>query len=84
MKRHAWDRRFDIHPHGFFPDRFQHAFEKRINVLSFHKRRFHVDLGEFHLPVGSQILITETAGDLEILFHPGNHQDLFILLRRLR
>ena len=48
------------------------------------KAHFQIQLGELRLPVGAQILITETAGNLEIPFHAGDHQQLFQLLRRLR
>ena len=39
---------------------------------------------EFWLAVSAQIFIAIAAGELEIFFHAGDHQDLFELLRRLR
>jgi hypothetical protein len=41
-------------------------------------------LGEFQLAVGPLVLVAEAAGDLVILFHAGDHEHLFELLRRLR
>src|SRR5690606_12595272 len=39
---------------------------------------------EFRLPVPSRVFITETSGDLEILFETRSHEELLVLLRGLR
>ena len=43
-----------------------------------------VDLGELRLAVGAQVLVAEAAGDLEVFLEAGDHQELLVLLRRLR
>src|SRR5438105_14189395 len=61
----------------------QHSLDQRINVVRCDKGRFNIDLGELWLAIGSQIFIAKCFRDLEIFFDPGNHQQLFVLLRRL-
>src|SRR2546430_9809600 len=56
---------------------FPHAFWLRI-------RHLEIDLREFRLAVGAQVLVTEAAYDLEILVETGDHQDLLEQLGRLR
>jgi hypothetical protein len=36
------------------------------------------------LPVGAQIFVAKTFCDLKIFFHACDHEQLFVLLRRLR
>ena len=36
------------------------------------------------MAVGAQVFVAETLGDLEILFQPGDHEQLLVLLRGLR
>ena len=66
------------------PELLQHAFEQRIDVLAGDKRGLDVHLRELHLAIRAEILVAETAGDLEILLHAGDHEDLLELLGRLR
>ena len=50
-----------------------------------HKAHFHVELVEFpRQTIGARVLITEARRDLEIAIEPGHHQQLLILLGRLR
>ena len=49
-----------------------------------HKGHFDVDLREFRLTVSAEVFITEALGNLEVAVHTGNHQELLVLLRRLR
>ena len=67
-----------------FENRGQHAFGERIDVLRPNERGFDVDLGELRLAIGAQIFVAETVRDLEIFFHPADHEELLVLLRRLR
>jgi len=69
---------------GVLPQRRQQPFREREDVFRSDERRFDVDLGEFGLPIGAQIFVAETAGDLEVPVIPGDHQELLIDLRRLR
>ena len=43
-----------------------------------------IDLGEFKLTVGAEILVAEAARDLEVAIESGDHENLFEDLRRLR
>ena len=48
------------------------------------ERHFDVDLREFRLTVSAEVFVTEALGNLEVAVHAGNHQELLVLLRRLR
>ena len=81
--RHAAQRfgQFDVHhllEHVLGP-----AFEDLQHVLLFDERHFAVDLCEFGLTVGAQVLVAEAAHDLEIFVVSGHHQQLLEGLRRL-
>jgi len=78
------ERRLHLHAPHLLPNAFDQPFDNRIDVLPGDERHFQVDLGELRLPVGPQILIPETAGNLEVLLRPRHHQELFKLLGRLR
>ena len=54
------------------------------DLLFIHERCFNIDLSEFRLTVGTQVLVAETLGDLIIAIHACNHQNLLEQLRRLR
>ena len=84
MKRHPEKWRLNLGPEHIFPELRQHPLEQCVDILTRHKRRLDVHLGELHLAVRPQVLVAETARDLEVLLHPGHHQDLLKLLGRLR
>ena len=52
--------------------------------LLLRERHLQIDLREFGLAVGAQILVAEAAHDLEILLEAADHQQLLEDLRRLR
>src|SRR5690606_30919811 len=54
------------------------------DVLLRDKGHLGVDLGELRLPVGTQVLVPEAAGDLEVPVVAGHHEELLVDLRRLR
>lgn len=60
------------------------AFVQRQDLVHGHERGFDIQLGEFRLPVGTQVLIAEAAGDLVVPVEAGNHQQLLEQLRGLR
>ena len=60
------------------------ALEDSEYVLLLDERHLAVDLGEFRLAVGAQVLVAEAAHDLEILVVSGDHQQLLQGLGRLR
>ena len=74
----------DLDAVGCTEDGDKHLFDEGEEVLRRDETHFDVGLGEFRLAVGPQVLIAETAGDLEIFFHASGHKELFVLLRRLR
>lgn len=53
-------------------------------LLPVDEAHFDVDLGEFGLTVGPEVLVPETADDLEVAVETGDHQGLLELLGRLR
>ena len=54
------------------------------NRLLARKAHLEIDLREFKLAIGAQVLIAEAAGDLEVAVEAGDHEDLLEDLRRLR
>ena len=62
----------------------EHALHQRDDVLGRDETRLDVHLGKFQLPVGAQVFVAETLGDLEIFLQPRDHEELFVLLRGLR
>ncbi len=61
-----------------------HCFDDAENVFLARERHFEVELREFGLAVGAQILVAKTFDDLEVAVEAANHQDLLEDLRRLR
>jgi hypothetical protein len=55
-----------------------------LDVLLAHEGDLDVELGEFGLAVGAQVLVAEAARDLVVAVHARHHQDLLEQLRRLR
>ena len=64
-------------------DRGQHSLRQSVNVIRPDERGLDVDLGEFGLAVGAQVFVAKAFCDLKILFHPADHEELLVLLRRL-
>ena len=60
------------------------ALQHVHDVLLGDKGHLQVDLGEFRLAVGAQVLVAEAAGQLDIAVKAGQHQQLLIDLRGLR
>src|SRR5258707_9237771 len=68
---------------GVLPERREQSLCEREDVFRCDEGSFDVDLGELRLPVGAQVLIAEAARDLEVAVKSGDHQQLFVHLRRL-
>jgi hypothetical protein len=60
------------------------CFNQGQHVIALYKGHFQVELRELRLTVPAQILVAETARDLEVTVHAGHHQQLLELLWRLR
>ena len=61
-----------------------HLLDHAENRLLRGERHLQIQLREFRLPVGAQILVAEAARNLEVAVQPADHQNLFEDLRRLR
>ena len=65
-------------------DPLEQRLDDLENSLLLREGHLEVDLREFRLPVGAQVLVPETAHDLEVLLEAADHQKLLEELRRLR
>ena len=63
--------------------RLKKAFDEVDDVFLADEGCLDVDLRELGLAVGAKVFIAEAAGDLEIFFQSGDHEELFVLLWRL-
>src|SRR5271154_1288245 len=76
-----WGRYIHVHD----PQRANHYLLDHVeNILLSREGHFQVELREFELAIRAKIFVAEAPANLEITVHPGNHQDLFEYLRRLR
>ena len=60
-----------------------HALKRIDDVVLLHEAHFAVDLREFRLAIGTQVLVAETFHNLEITVESRHHQQLLQSLRRL-
>ena len=74
---------FKINVLDALEDSLHQTFNSRKDGFFITEGHFNIDLGEFRLAVRSEVFITETSGNLEILLHAGNHQQLLEDLRGL-
>jgi len=65
---------------GFLHDVFHHVDD----VVALDERHLDVDLCEFRLAIGAQVLVAEAAGDLVVALDAAHHEHLLELLRALR
>ena len=82
--RHAAQRLGEFDTQHGLEHVFGPAFEDSEHVLLLDERHLAVDLREFRLAVGAQVLVAEAAHDLEVAVVSGDHQELFQRLGRLR
>ena len=68
----------------FLVETTDHGLGHAHDVLLVDEAGLEVDLGEFRLTIGAQILVTEALGDLVVTIDTGDHQQLLEQLRRLR
>jgi len=62
----------------------EHPFENGADLRFAQERGLAVDLGEFGLAVGAQVLVAEALGDLVVAVVARDHEQLLEELRRLR
>ena len=88
MKRlivpHAWEGRGNGATEAGRKDRNDHPLEDIEDITLVNEGKLGVDLGEFELPVGTQILVSKAARDLKVAVEPGHHEKLLEGLGRLR
>ena len=60
------------------------AFHQFLDLRLIQKGSLDVELREFRLPIGAQVLVAEAAHDLIVAVEARNHQQLLVDLRRLR
>ncbi len=81
---HARERRRNVDAARRLEDRRQHSLDQSEDVLRLDERRFDVDLRELRLAIGAQIFVAKAFRDLKIFLDPADHEELLVLLRRLR
>ena len=84
VPRHAQERRFELHTEGLIEQLRHQAFHHGQDRILVDEGHLDIELGEFRLTVGAQILVAEAADDLEIFLEARHHQNLLVDLRRLR
>ena len=70
---------FDVE--DFLPEADDEAGDEGDDVLAVDEGHFDIELGEFGLAVGAEVLIAEAAGDLHVAFQAADHEDLLEELR---
>ena len=73
-----------LHAANFFEKVACHVLEDVNHVVLLYETHFAVDLREFGLAVGAQVLITEALRNLEVAVESAHHQQLLKRLWRLR
>ncbi len=78
---HARQRKLNINIEHFLEYALEEALVYCDNVVLIHEGHLKVDLGELRLTVGTQVLVTEAAGNLDVAVHAGEHEQLLEQLR---
>jgi len=80
---HAAERDGKLHAH-LGEDISEDLLHGGEDVLLGHEAHLDIHLCELWLTVGAQVLVAETASDLEVALHTADHEELLEELRRLR
>ena len=67
------ERSGDFDTASLLEHRGKHAFDQSDDVVLVYEGSLDIDLGKLGLTIGTEILVTEATGDLEILFNSSNH-----------
>ena len=70
----------NVHAQSVLKDPLDIAFADFQHVFHLHEGHFQVDLGEFRLTVGPEILVPEASGNLHIAVKAGYHGQLLVEL----
>ena len=80
---HSWEGEGKFYIQQFLEQLMHKPLIDVNHIIHIHKGKLHVDLGKLRLPVGPQVLIPITSGQLEIPVVAGTHEKLFKQLGRL-
>ena len=67
-------RQLNVNIEHFLEYALEEALVDGDNVILLNERHLKVDLGELRLTVGTQVLVAEAAGDLNVTVHAGQHE----------
>ncbi len=83
LKGEPWEGTWKLDPGAVEATSTSDVFEYLEDIVDSDEGHLEIDLGELQLTIRSLIFVAKTAGDLEVAFEAGNHQQLFHQLRRL-
>ena len=81
---HARERIGQIDPDAVLEEVTRERLHRLHDLVLRQERRLDVELREFRLAIGAQVLVAETLHDLVVAVEPRDHQQLLEDLRRLR
>jgi|GEM_PF-5943200 len=81
MPAHPRKRSRQLNIQHLAKHRSDHSLGDRLDVGFIDKGHLQVQLGELRLTVGTQVFVTEAAGDLVVAIHTAHHQQLLEDLR---
>ena len=82
--RHAREGGRQVDVQGLAEGSTHHLFHQAHDAFLVHEGGLDIELGEFRLAVGAQVLVTEALDDLVVTIEARHHQELLEDLRRLR
>ncbi len=74
-------RQFDVYE---LPDLRHDLFGHRDDIVLINEAHLDIELGELRLPIGPEVLVPVAAGDLVVVLHTSDHQQLLEQLGALR
>ena len=77
---HTLNRKLYVYANDFLKQLCKQTLIDIDDIIDIYERKLHIDLCKFRLSVGTQILITVAACDLEITVVAGAHQKLLVNL----
>src|SRR5262245_12506465 len=80
---HAWEGGGKVETAAHLESPDHHALHERHEFLDLRKGHLDIELRELGLAISAQVLISETAHDLEVAVKARDHQQLLEILRRL-
>ena len=81
---HPHDREFNVYIAHLLEDVLQQTLVDLDDIIDIHEAELHIHLGELRLTIGTEVLITVAACQLEVTVEAGYHEELLQELRRLR